>query len=760
MREPALKQKTRFILLLVDVAILCVASWIAFGSAFPPDGEKGFWFYVALLGLVLGSRLDTPFFAVPADVVLYAAPAAIALALANSWAQWDEGVRVAYCVTMAFCIFAGLLGATAILTMDTKSEKWQRASNAARILAETLGAPRTIYSVVIGFALFAFHTASPKEFGVIIAAWVLTAVLSPLEGSVRIWRRLRRIFKPNTVFDADGEVIAYQTPSRMLIRKSNFGKINSGDVVAVHDLFGQPKLALVLDHFGRDEGILLRAVEIPELPTTEENTSQLSALPSNAVVNISNLENVSTDAYLLKCKSSIVGLVAENTSINKLYVDVIEGAAISEGMVLEVAIQDSPVLYQITDGLTQEKAVFQKNTRGFAQAEARKIGRWNADKKTFQLAKWIPDIHSPVFQTTGPDIEIDETAIGCLPATKYPVRLKDIHELVTHNTAILGILGVGKSILAIELVERMIAEGIKIVCLDLTNQYAEQLAAFYDSAKEERCIEQIRLAGDKDRDNVEDSKAQGGSFDNLQKAIRDDLAAFLNDDCKTQLKIYNPAQLSASVQYGDLRNKKIGPGQNDWQAVAAFRETTPAEITRIVAESCLTLVQDAMRDNAKVCLIFEEAHSLVPEFGNLTVESDKHAVAGTARAILQGRKYGMGCLIISQRTANVTKTILNQCNTIFAFRTFDDTGMAFLENYLGHDYAHVLPSLEERHVVFFGKASSCENPVLMRVNDRNNFLTRFRAKHPPMPLASDEETPAPAPPVELPADPTDDGVPF
>ena len=103
----------------------------------------------------------------------------------------------------------------------------------------------------------------------------------------------------------------------------------------------------------------------------------------------------------------------------------------------------------------------------------------------------------------------------------------------------------------------------------------------------------------------------------------------------------------------------------------------------------------------------------------------------------------MGCLLISQRTANVTKTILNQCNTVFAFRTFDDTGMAFLENYLGSGYAHVLPELEERHVVFFGKASTCENPVLLRVNDRADFTERFRREHAPR---------RPEPPVPQPAD--------
>src|SRR5688572_5385326 len=104
MREPVLNQKTRFVLLLLEVLILWAASWFAFDRVFPASDDKGFWFYTALLGLLLGSRLDTPFFAKPADVVLYAAPAAIALALGSSWARWSEGVRVAYCTALSFCI--------------------------------------------------------------------------------------------------------------------------------------------------------------------------------------------------------------------------------------------------------------------------------------------------------------------------------------------------------------------------------------------------------------------------------------------------------------------------------------------------------------------------------------------------------------------------------------------------------------------------------------------------------------------------------
>jgi DNA helicase HerA-like ATPase len=142
-----------------------------------------------------------------------------------------------------------------------------------------------------------------------------------------------------------------------------------------------------------------------------------------------------------------------------------------------------------------------------------------------------------------------------------------------------------------------------------------------------------------------------------------------------------------------------------------------------------------MTDRARVCLVYEEAHSLVPEWNSLVAEGDRAATARSARAILQG--HGLGCLLITQRTANVTKTILNQCNTIFAMRTFDNTGKEFLSNYIGSDYAGVLPSLEARHAVVFGKASSCENPVLVRFNDRPAFVDAFRQQHaiPPLPAA-------------------------
>ena len=96
-------------------------------------------------------------------------------------------------------------------------------------------------------------------------------------------------------------------------------------------------------------------------------------------------------------------------------------------------------------------------------------------------------------------------------------------------------------------------------------------------------------------------------------------------------------------------------------------------------------------------------------------------------------------------------------------RTFDDTGKEFLANYIGRDYASSLSTLSERQAVLFGKASSCENPILIRLNDRDKFLAVFRAENPPPPLPSvalaqasrTEESPAATAPQ-----PADDEISF
>jgi DNA helicase HerA-like ATPase len=275
----------------------------------------------------------------------------------------------------------------------------------------------------------------------------------------------------------------------------------------------------------------------------------------------------------------------------------------------------------------------------------------------------------------------------------------------------LGVLGIGKTSLAVQLIRRMIMAGVKVVVLDVTRRYAVEFRDIYSDAWEATVAAKVA-----------DLVAREPST-----APTKLVAAFLAG--RSRLLIVNPA---------------------DFLSVS---RATLAQAAKDFAEALLALARDenaqADPDHAKYCLVLEEAHSLVPETNSVIDRSEINFVNATARAVLQGRKYGMGTLLITQRSANVAKSILNQCNTMFGMRMYDDTGIGFLSNYVGSGYADLLPTLAAQRVIAFGRGVRCAAPVVLDVYDsklfRDNFWTPRLME---IPLPGTHPNPGPNPTVE------------
>lgn len=75
-------------------------------------------------------------------------------------------------------------------------------------------------------------------------------------------------------------------------------------------------------------------------------------------------------------------------------------------------------------------------------------------------------------------------------------------------------------------------------------------------------------------------------------------------------------------------------------------QITPTGITQIISEAALQITQNyGMTDKARVCLVYEEAHSLIPEWNSVAVEGDKSATNGTA--VLHERSYRAGSMALA-----------------------------------------------------------------------------------------------------------------
>jgi uncharacterized protein len=728
--NPYIQTRNRVVSLVVYTLLLGFIQWKVVDTGLTPN-ENAIWAYSGFASLLFGSRLLNPHFTPPADaatnsfVALAAIVAGSVVVPAGSWELALIWVVALFCAAVCLTSVVVLL---VRVPVGVETRLWVRAADR---VVRGLGSPSVIFTILILACVWLFHRTRIDEALSILTAWAVIVALRPVEATLDFlnWTSEQRgAVRTQQVI---GAIAAHQSPGIVLVRQLGDSSVEAGTPLVVADNNGPWMLGVALNYVGRDEGNLLRVLTARLPDGLKDSLGRLPDTKGAALaLELSATPEELADIPAIQWINRLCGVVVADTNLEHVLFEVTEERDLSQGRLVEAQIGDFHVICQVIEGLTREEIVQQKNTYGYARAKARKIGRWDAAAGKFVPVGWLPKINAPVFLLDADGAAAAANTIGHFPNTAFGVRL-DVSGAVTHNTAILGILGIGKSYLAIELAERMIAEGIKVICLDLTNQYAGLLAEFLDPVHEE--AQRLALVAAGQGGAPHQNQEQGGSHQAFRALVTQQLRAFVNPAEQRFLRVINPAQFEVTRQASGM-----------FQNNANMATLTPTEITAIISDAALTVCQElGMTDHGRVCLIYEEAHSLVPKWNSVVAEGDRAATARSARAVLQGRKYGLGCLLITQRTANVTKTILNQCNTIFAMRTFDDTGKEFLSNYIGSDYARVLPSLEARHAVVFGKASSCENPVLVRLNDRAAFTAAFRLDNPVPLLPAAQADPVP-----------------
>lgn len=114
----------------------------------------------------------------------------------------------------------------------------------------------------------------------------------------------------------------------------------------------------------------------------------------------------------------------------------------------------------------------------------------------------------------------------------------------------------------------------------------------------------------------------------------------------------------------------------------------------------------AEREADPVLLVCEEAHRYVPDRGEAQYAAAQDAIRRIAR---EGRKYGIGLMLVSQRPADVESTVLSQCNSWLVLRLTNGTDQAHVSRFLPDTLAgliKLLPSLPRREALFVGEAAA------------------------------------------------------
>ncbi len=116
-----------------------------------------------------------------------------------------------------------------------------------------------------------------------------------------------------------------------------------------------------------------------------------------------------------------------------------------------------------------------------------------------------------------------------------------------------------------------------------------------------------------------------------------------------------------------------------------------------------------------VVLMCEEAHRYAPRRDDAAFQPTKHALSRIAK---EGRKYGVGLGLISQRPSELAESILSQCNTLIALRMSNEQDQNFVQRALPdsvRSLVSVLPTLRTQEALVVGEGTVV--PVRLRFND-------------------------------------------
>lgn len=153
----------------------------------------------------------------------------------------------------------------------------------------------------------------------------------------------------------------------------------------------------------------------------------------------------------------------------------------------------------------------------------------------------------------------------------------------------------------------------------------------------------------------------------------------------------------------------------------------PSEIVHVVTAVTARMVFEALQRYRKLnkatlptVLVMEEAHTFIKRYKDDIENQDAATICCQVfeRIAREGRKFGLGLVLSSQRPSELSPTVLSQCNTFLLHRISNDRDQELVHRLVPDNLRGLLrelPSLPSQLAILLGWAS--ELPVLVRIDN-------------------------------------------
>ena len=682
----------RFVILIIAISIFIITHCIIKRTPLPTTDTKDIWFYSGLGSMLFSLLFIEPYFTSPKNVLTNSLPLLLVfLAIKNNYRN----------DTIWWCIF-GFISLMAILSIisivlaecgKNKSDSHivNKISNIIKNFVVKFGQGKVLYSIIFISTLLIYYGGNNIDDNIysliMFIFWFFVILLinpKNLNNSFSIEKKDKNI-------DVIGEIFAVQSNKIYLAKVFEDKKnINKFATIKFKNFQDKILIGFIFDIYELNNQQWIKICILEEI--SKENTQIKDNITTNIVYKI---ENKDLEIQI----NNFVGIVSENSNILKINFEYSKKERdLEEGDLLKVEVGDKTIFYQVVNGITNSETLETKNKSGFIRGEAIQLGEWNSQTLNFDKFGWVADMYLPVFKVSNIEkcsnkFTYPEYKLGVIPKTNIPSVI-NLHDAISHHIALIGVTGAGKSFLAREMIKELMQD-TKIICVDFNNEFIRHFSY----------IENI---------------VNGEHIEIIQKSIDNliiEYEKFANQQNKEAMTKYDKAirdNFKKSIQeFLESKDKNI----SHLELPDLVNTTAILEYTKYFFKVIFDMAKNKETNDKKILIVIEEAHTIIPEW-NFIGSNDKtsQSVINTISQIaLQGRKYNIGFMIIGQRTANISKTILTQCNTMICFQAFDDTNFNFLGNYIGKDLAISLPSLKKYHAVVSGKAIKSNLPLIIDI---------------------------------------------
>ena len=151
----------------------------------------------------------------------------------------------------------------------------------------------------------------------------------------------------------------------------------------------------------------------------------------------------------------------------------------------------------------------------------------------------------------------------------------------------------------------------------------------------------------------------------------------------------------------------------------------PSELIHLMVATVARLVFEALQRYRRyydaelpTLLVMEEAHNFIHRYSDEDAGSDKLCSQVFEKIAREGRKFGLGLLVSSQRPAELSQTVLSQCNSFIIHRIVNDRDQEMVKKMVPDNLGNILselPALPTRKAIVLGSAISI--PTIVDINE-------------------------------------------